>query len=194
MRQDQLAQVAPVRFGPRALARVTVAVAQQEGFELRPPAEAAAHGTSGGREMGEPPQILHRVGPRPAEVAHRFIAGLGHLHRGQFAGAVQSRQLEGVAPVRLDPLARARGDQRRRHHRAVDFELPEPPGQDKAGRPGLVADPQFRTRMGLPEFGKDLLQGMQIVGDGAVEAGGAAVARGEANGDVLRVDIESDEE
>ena len=87
--------------------------------------------------------------------------------------------------------------------RAGDLRLPEPPGQDKAGRPRLIADPQFGARMGLAQFGEDLLirlrltlraacgclspfgrfQGVQVVGDGAVRAGGAAVARGEADGD-----------
>ena len=35
---------------------------------------------------------------------------------GQRAGAIQHRELAGVAPVRLDPIARAAGNQRRRDH------------------------------------------------------------------------------
>ena len=35
---------------------------------------------------------------------------------------------------------------------------------------------------------------MQVVGDGAVEAGFAAPAFGERDGDVFRMDIESDEQ
>jgi len=48
--------------------------------------------------------------------------------------------------------------------------------------------------MGFPELGEDLFQSVQIVGDCPVKAGGAAVAGGEADGEALRVDIESDEE
>jgi len=47
-----------------------------------------------------------------------------------------------------------------RANSAVDLQLPEPPGQDEAGRPGLVADPKFGAGMGLPELGEDLLQGV----------------------------------
>ncbi len=71
--------------------------------------------------------------------------------------------------------------------------MPEPPRQDKAGRPRLVADPQFHARMGLLEFGENLLQGMQIIGNAAVKTGRGSVAGSEADGDVLLVDIESDE-
>ena len=108
--------------------------------------------------------------------------------------AVSLRSAQRVAPIRLDPLARPRRDQGRGHDRAVDLELPEPPRQDKARRPRLITDPQFHSRMRLPEFGKHLLQGVQVIGDRAVEAGGTAVARGEADGDVLRMDIESDKQ
>ena len=48
--------------------------------------------------------------------------------------------------------------------------------------------------MGLFQFGKDRLQGVQVVGDGAVEAGFPAPAFGHGNGDVFRMDIESDEQ
>ena len=48
--------------------------------------------------------------------------------------------------------------------------------------------------MGFPKFREDLLQGVQIVGDGAVGAGLASPTFGQGKGDVLRVDIESDEE
>ena len=73
----------------------------------------------------------------------------------------------------------------------MDLELRAAAGEDEAGRPRLVADPQCGFGMGLPEFGKDLLQGMQIVGDGAVNAGFAAPAFGERDGDVFGMDVES---
>lgn len=116
---SKLAQVTPVRLGPRAFARVTVAVAQEEGFELRPAA----------------PLILHRVGAGAAEVAHGFIAGVGHMHRRQLAGPVQPRQLQRVAPVGLDPVPAPARDQRRGHDGAVDLQLREPPCDDETRRP-----------------------------------------------------------
>ena len=48
--------------------------------------------------------------------------------------------------------------------------------------------------MGLLQFGEDLLQTVQVIGDGAVDAGFAAPAFGEGDGDVFRMDIESDEQ
>jgi hypothetical protein len=84
-----------VRLTPRALARVTIPVAQKESLELR----AAA------------PQILHRVGARTTEIAHGFVTRLGHVHRAQFARPVQPRQLARIAPVRLDPIPRTARDQ-----------------------------------------------------------------------------------
>ena len=57
-----------------------------------------------------------------------------------------------------------------------------------------MTDAQFGSRMGFPKFREDLLQGVQIVGDGAVGAGLASPAFGKGNGDVLRVDIESDKQ
>lgn len=76
----------------------------------------------------------------------------------------------------------------------MDLELPEPPRQDKAGRPRLVADAQFGPRMGLAQFGEDFLQGVQVVGDRPVKTGFAAPAFGERDGDAFCVDIESDEQ
>jgi hypothetical protein len=167
-----------VRLGPRALAGVTIAVAQQEGFELRPAA----------------PQVLHGVGARPAEVAHGLVAGGGHMHRGQLTGPVQAGQLARVAPVGLHPVATAARDQRRRHDGAMDFQLGAAAREDEPGRSRFVTDPQFGARMGFLQFGEHPLQSVQIVGDGAIGAGFAAAPFGAGAGDVLRVDIESEEQ
>ena len=68
------------------------------------------------------------------------------------------------------------------------------PGPGDGGDASSITTPQFRSGMGLAQPGENLLQGVQIVGDGAVGAGFAAPAFGQGDGDVLRVDIESDEE
>lgn len=140
------------------------------------------------------PLILDRVGAGTAEVAHRFIAGVGHMHRRQFARPVQPRQLERVPPVGLDPVPAPARDQRRGHDGAVDLQLRAAARDDEARRPRLIADPQLGPGMGLFQFGKDLLQAVQVIGDGAVEASFAAPAFGEGDGDVFRMDIESDEQ
>ena len=116
------------------------------------------------------------------------------MHYGQFAGAVQACQFEGVAPVGLDPVAGPDGDQRGRNDAAFDPQLREPTRQHKASRACLVADAQFGPRVRLAQFGKDSLQGVQVVGDRPVVASFTTAAFGQGNGDVLRVDIESEEQ
>ena len=141
-----------------------------------------------------PAQVLHGVGAGAAEVAHGLVVRVGHMHGGQLPGPMQAGQLERVAPVGLHSVPGAARDQGRGDDRAVDLQLGESPRQDKAGRPRLVTDPQFRPRMSLAQFGEDLFQGVQIVGDGAVKADFAAPAFGQGHGDVFGVDVESDEE
>jgi hypothetical protein len=94
MRHLQRGQPAQVRGGPGALASVGDAVAQQQGFEAM--ARAAA--------------FAHRVLARANEVAHGFVGNVGNAHGAQLAGTRQARQQDRVAPVGLDPVARALGD------------------------------------------------------------------------------------
>ena len=76
----------------------------------------------------------------------------------------------------------------------MDLELAKPPRQHEAGRTRFVTDAQFDSGMGLPELGENLLQGVQIIGNTAIGAGLAPASFGEGDGDLLGVDIESDEE
>ena len=64
----------------------------------------------------------------------------------------------------------------------------------KPRRPRLVTHAQLQARMGLPEFGKHLLQGVQIVGDAPVSAGLAAAPFGQGDGHGLGVDSESEKQ
>ena len=43
------------------------------------------------------------------QIAHRFVEGIGHPRRRQFAGAVQPGQAHGITPVGLNPLSRPLG-------------------------------------------------------------------------------------
>ena len=88
-------------------------------------------------------QVLHRRLARPHQLAHGLMARIRHPDGGQLAGPVQPGQGQGIAPVGLDPLARALGDQRRRDHRAVMAESGDLALQAIAGRTGLVAEQQL---------------------------------------------------
>ena len=76
---------------------------------------------------------------------------------------------------------------------AGDLELREPPRQDEARRPRLVADPQFRAGMRLAQLRKDLLHGVHVIGDRPVETGLPAPALRERDGDVFGMDVVSDQ-
>ena len=84
-----------------------------------------------------------RGGPRPHQVAHRFVGGIRHPHGCQLAGAVQPGQRGGIAAIGLHPVAGPARDQRGRNHPAVLAE----PGQQAmdalAARSGLVAEAEL---------------------------------------------------
>jgi hypothetical protein len=165
-----------VRLRPVALALVTVAVAQQK--RLQAVAAAAL--------------VVHGVGARAAQIADGFIGRLRHVDGRQFARAVQASQAHRVAFVGLDPLTRARGDHRRRHHRAGDLELPQAPGDAEAARPRFIAGFEARAGMGLAQFGDDFFEGMEVIADLAVQADLALeAALGYGDHDRLAVDIET---
>ena len=88
-----------VPIGP---ADVVPAEAEQEGFqaELRV-REREAGGIAGA-----------------TEIADCFVVDRRHVDARQITGAEQARQLDGVAPVGLDLVARLLGDQRGGHHLA----------------------------------------------------------------------------
>ena len=58
----------------------------------------------------------------------------------------------------------------------------------------FIADPEFAAGIRFPEPGKHLLQSVQIVANAAVKSALSLVAGNEAEGDALRVDIESKDE
>jgi hypothetical protein len=76
------------------------------------------------------------------EVARALELGRGRRHEDERAGAIQAHELLGVAPVGLDPVAGANGDQRRRDHVARDAEAAEQAQQVIAARPRLVGHGQ----------------------------------------------------
>ena len=55
------------------------------------------------------------------QIAHRRVPGVRNPHRRQLPRPVQLGEADGVPPVRLDPIARPLGDQRRRDDNAFVF-------------------------------------------------------------------------
>jgi hypothetical protein len=129
---------------------------------------------------------------RAHQVAHRFVGLVWHPHGGQFVGTVQARQGHGVAPIGLDPVARAGRGERGGHHRALVAELGDLPVDGVAAGTGLVAEPQ--PLVALRVLGDQALDGVELVDDRAGEADLAVTAPfGERHGDLLFVYIETDE-
>ena len=81
---------------------------------------------------------------RPAEIAHRFLFGVGNPNLRELAGPIQLRQAQAISPIRLDAFARLAGNQRRRDNSAVVSCCDELSVEVIAARAGLVAKPQRR--------------------------------------------------
>ena len=109
-------------LGPFGFAGVVVAVAQEERGE---PGLGAA-------------QVVHRIGAGAADVADGFVRGVGNVDGLELPGTMEPGELEGVAFVGLDPFSRFLGNERGGHHRDLQAEPQQMPGQHESGRPGLV--------------------------------------------------------
>ncbi len=128
-------QVAFVRCGPGTLADIPLAVSQQHGFELLT-----------GLEPGS-----HRILARPRQIPDRFIPLIRHGHAGQLASPAQTRQLQGIASVSLDPLPGLTRDLRGGHHLALIAPATQLAHQMVPTRSGLVDDPQCLGRPQMPQ-------------------------------------------
>jgi len=116
-----------MRQRPMAAAVVDPAVTQQEGKQL----------------LAFAAKIVRRRLAGPHEIAHRLVRLVGRPDSRQFAGPVQARQRDRVAPVRLDPLAGPLRDQGRRDHHAVVAERLDLAIKPVSRRPGFEADVQL---------------------------------------------------
>ena len=178
--QAGAAQVVHVRLGPAGLAGVGHAVAQQEHAQL----------LLGAR------QRLHRVGARPAEVAHRLVGGLGHVDALQLARAVEAGDLARVDPVGLHPLAGLLRDLGGRGDQAAVAQLLQPPREREAGRPRLVGhgdlllgDAELLAQAQKPPLGGEVRAAPRPAG-----LGRGPVRLGDGDGDGIFVDVEPDVE
>ena len=87
-------------------------------------------------------QVRHCGLTGPHQLAYCFMPRVGDPDLGEFAGAMEPGQGEGIPAIGLDALARPLRDQRRSDDGAVVPEGRDLPLQPIAGRPGLVAEQQ----------------------------------------------------
>ena len=85
--------------------------------------------------------------------------------RGQLTAPMQPRQVEGIPPVRLDPIPRLAWDRRRRHHHTAVPRQTQLPFDAIAARTRLVAEPQLVPVPG--QLVRQALQGRRSVRVGA---------------------------
>src|SRR5205085_6093840 len=109
---------------------------------------------------------------------------------GQLASPVTSRQLLGIPPVSLDPIACLRRHQAGRDHRTSYSQLRELPIQHVAGWTRLVAGSQI---LHGSEFVNQLSNRLQAIRNYA-ETSHLSGRFGDCHYDRLRVDIESNKE
>ena len=94
-------QPPPVGFGPAAFATlIPTVIPKQKGIQPL---------------SGDPFHGFH-VFAGPREIPHRFLFRLGHPDGCELTSPMQPGQRLTVAPIRLHPITRFRGNQRRRHH------------------------------------------------------------------------------
>jgi len=89
-----------------------------------------------------PGEILGRVAPGPAQVAHGLLGPRRHPDRHELARAQLADKATGVSPVGLHPIARGEGDERGGDHLAGDLHRGQQPVQLVAARTRLVTGAQ----------------------------------------------------
>src|SRR3954462_11173733 len=119
-------------LGPGPGAGIDPSVAQQKGLQM----------------LALRAQVRHRGLTGPHQLAHGFMPGVGDPDPGEFAGAMEPGQGDGIPAIGLDALARPLRDQRGSDDGAVMPEGGDLPLQSIAGGPGLVAEQQLAILAG----------------------------------------------
>jgi hypothetical protein len=130
------------------------------------------------------------VVPRPQQVADGLIFGIRHADGTQFIGPRQAGQLDGIAPVGLDPFPWPSRCQRGRHHRARDPACCEVPVEGIPARPGLVHHLHARYR--TPQARQCRIQRRQVPADPADVANLATSSIRRRNLDRFLVNVQPD--
>jgi hypothetical protein len=91
------------------------------------------------------PHVLLGRTPGAHQIAHRLVLDIGHMHARQVVHAQRLDQLDRIAPIGLDPIARLARRERGRAHHACKTLLRQQPVQPVAGWTGLVDERNPRT-------------------------------------------------
>ena len=83
---------------------------------------------------------------QPDQIAHRFVIGVGHPDGRQLSSPMKTGEHGRVATICLDPIARLRRNQRRRHHVAPMAEACDLAMNAVAARSGLITKRQRLAR------------------------------------------------
>jgi len=169
----------PQVFGrPRRRARVANVVAQQKHLQLLP----------------GPMLRPHDLKARAQQITHGLVFRLREVNARQFARAKEPRQLIGIAPVRLHPIARLARHPRGTDDEALITQPAQAPAQRIPARPGLVTELQGRAGLGgleLPGAPQHVL--MRAAEDPVAPHLGGITGR-DGKGDGVIVDIQAEEE
>src|SRR4029077_18861722 len=171
--EGDLGEVALVSRRPGGLAAVAPAVTQHQRLELLACLEPRPH----------------RIDPCPAQVPDRLVALVRDAYRHEFAGAGQAGEVQCIAPVGLDPLARAARDLRGRHHLATIAQRAQLARQGVPARTGLIHHAQA---LRFAQFAKRLRELRYPRANRPHESRCSATDLGHRNRRRLRVRVQSD--
>ena len=135
------------------------------------------------------PEILDGGEAGTDEVADGFVGLVGNMDEGEFTGAIEAGQREGVAAIGLHTIGGAQGDEGGADEFADDAPGAQMAAKGEAGRSGLV-DVADLGAVGAEAL-VEAVEGMGVGGEGAVKA---YLLAGDGNGDDngFGVDIETD--
>ena len=100
---------------------------------------------------------------QPDQIAHGFMIGVRHPDRRQLSGPMKTGEHGRVTTICLHPIARLRGDQRRRHHVAPMAEACELAINAIAARSGLITKRQRLA--GTPKTAAELAGATRFIGN-----------------------------
>jgi hypothetical protein len=133
------------------------------------------------------------LAPRPDEIPHGLICRFGHIKARQLPRPEEPRQLVGIPPVGLDPLARLAWHLRWADQYTVQSVRAQAAAQGKSPRPGFGAQLQSRPGMGGLEFFDQLEHVVMFPAENPVTPHLGRIRRRQRHGDRVVVHVQADE-
>ncbi len=131
---------------------------------------------------------VDRVFARPRQIADRLVFRVGDPYSAQLTGTARFGQLNAVASVGLDPVARPPRNLRGRDDLANVALGRQCPLQSEPGRTGLVDDVKV---LGRADLGQHLQKLADVVRHLADESPRRSALLGRRNGDAVLVDVQA---